>query len=235
METLDPAGELLRLAEHYRRLTEDELIALAGQKDQMTEAAEHALTMEFSSRGLTMPAPEPPVNARPAPPPDDSDDEDLSDDDEDVNVDDEEDVYAEDRKLVVIRRVWSEADARRLQRVLDNAGIPFWMGAEKATDVDDVTSDFTKGVRVRVMRIGAPWAGLAMWDYYIPKDERPEPKYEDAGDVAIHCPRCRSKEVVFEELVDKPTQAGGESSKKFQWKCDSCGYEWKDDGVETAG
>jgi DNA-directed RNA polymerase subunit M/transcription elongation factor TFIIS len=233
MEILDPAGESLRLAEHYRRLTEDELIALASQKDQMTEAAEHALKMEFSFRGLTIPAPEPPVEARPAPPPDDSDDEDESDDDEEVNAD-EEDEYAEDRKLVEVRKVWSEADAWRLQRVLDVAGIPFWMGKEKAVKVDDVTSDFAKGVSVKVMRIGAPLAGQAMWNYYIPEDEVPEPTYEDAGDVSIHCPKCRSEEVVFEELVAEPGR-GVESPKKFQWTCDSCGYAWKDDGVETAG
>src|SRR4051812_26176277 len=197
MGILDPAAESLRLAEHYRRLTDDELIALADQKQGLTEAAQQALTMEFSSRGVPMPAPEPPVDARPAPPPDESDGEDVPDDDEDVNVD-EEDVYAEDRKLVEIRKVWSEADARQLQRVLDIAGIPFWMGKEKATSVDNVASDFAKGVRVRVMRIGAPFAAQALWNYYIPKDEVPEAKYEDAGDVAIHCPRCRSEEVVFE-------------------------------------
>jgi DNA-directed RNA polymerase subunit M/transcription elongation factor TFIIS len=231
MEILDPAGDSLRLAEHYRRLTDDELIALAGQKEKLTEAAQYALTMEFSSRGVTMPAPEPPVDARPVPPPDDFEDEDVSDEDVVLSID-EEDVYAEDRKLVEIRKVWSEADARLLQRVLDTAGIPFWMGKEKATNVDDVTSDFSKGVSVKVMGIGAPWAGQAMWNYYIPKDEVPEPKYEDAGDVAIHCPKCRSEEVVFEELVDEP---GRGSAKKYHWTCDSCGYEWKDNGVETVG
>jgi DNA-directed RNA polymerase subunit M/transcription elongation factor TFIIS len=230
MEILDPAGESLRVAEHYRRLTDDELTVLAGQKEQLTEAAQFALTTEFRSRGLTMPAPEPPVEARPAPPPDDLEDEDAADDDEDVNVD-EEDVYAEDRKLVEIRKVWSEADARRLERVLEVAGIPFWMGKEKAVKVDDVTSDFAKGVSVKVMRIGAPFAGQALWNYYIPQDEVPEPKYEDAGDLAIRCPKCRSEEVVFEELVTGP----GESAKKFQWTCDACGYAWKDDGVVTAG
>lgn len=230
MEILDPASESLRLAEHYRRLTEDELIAIAAQKDQLTDAAEYALRMEFSFRGLTIPAPEPPVEVRPALAAGDSDEEDSPDDDEEVNVD-EEDEYAEDRRLVEIRKVWSEADARRLERVLDVAGIPFWMGKEKAVKVDDVTSDFAKGVSVKVMRIGAPWAGQAMRDYYVPENEVPEPTYEDGGDVAIHCPRCRSAEVVFEELV----AGAGESGKKFQWTCDACDYAWKDDGVESAG
>jgi hypothetical protein len=58
--------------------------------------------------------------------------------------------------LVAIRKVWSERDARRLQRVLDVAGIPFYMGKEEATGVDDVTSNFAEGVPVGVMQIGVP-------------------------------------------------------------------------------
>lgn len=81
------------------------------------------------------------------------------------------------------------------------------------------------------MRIGWQWAYDALYRNYIPQDERPEPKYEDAGDVAIHCPRCRSTEVVFNELVDRAPGASNKS--KYHWACDSCGYEWEDEGIET--
>jgi DNA-directed RNA polymerase subunit M/transcription elongation factor TFIIS len=129
--------------------------------------------------------------------------------------------------LVEVRRVWSEADARRLQQVLDVAGIPFYMGLEKATSVDDVTSNFAEGVPVVVMRIGVPWASQAMRKNYFPEDEVAEPSYEDAGDVAVRCPKCHSTEVVFEQLVDEPPDAGDSSVAKYQWTCDSCGYEWE--------
>ena len=108
MATLGPAGESLRLIEHYRQLTDEELIELAHQKQELTETAQQALAGEILSRRLTIPAAE--DSNRPAPPPD---------------LPDETDPYAEERRLVEIRKVWSEADARRLQSVLDLAGIPF--------------------------------------------------------------------------------------------------------------
>lgn len=220
MQILDPAGESLRLAEHYRRLTDDELIEIVRHSKELTETAQQALALEVSSRKLTVPANEPPVVMRPAPSLKAFDDPDPQT---------EDDPYAEDRKLFEIRKVWSEADARRLERVLDIAGIPFFMGREKATSVEEVTSNFAEGVPVSIMRIGWPWAYDAIYRNYFPKDEVPEPSYEDAGDVAIHCPRCGSTDVVFEKLVDEPEA----SAPKYQWTCDNCGYEWKDEGVET--
>jgi len=182
---------------------------LRGERQQ-------ALAGEILSRRLTIPTPASQVPARPAPPP---------------HIGDEEDEYAEDRELVEIRKVWSKADALRLQRVLDVAGIPFYIGAEKATGIDAVTSNFAEGVSVRVMQVGTPWAYQAMENYF-PKDEPPEPKYEDAADVAIRCPKCRSTDVVFDELVGEKANADDSGGQKFQWTCSSCGKEWEDDGVE---
>jgi hypothetical protein len=54
METIGPA-ESLRLAEHYRRLTDDELIEIAHHKDDLTEMAQQALAIEVASRRLTVP------------------------------------------------------------------------------------------------------------------------------------------------------------------------------------
>ena len=215
MATPGSAEESLRLAEHYRCLTDEELIVIAQQKDALTEAAQQALTAEILSRRLTIPPPSAPqAPPRPMPP---------------LDSENEEDEYAEDRELVEIRKVWSKADALRLQRVLDVAGIPFYIGSENATGVDEATSNFVEGVPVKVMRVGVPWAYQAMENYF-PKDEQPEPKYEEAGDVAIRCPRCRSTDVVFEELVEQ--QLDAKSEPKYQWTCASCGNEWQDDGVE---
>jgi len=220
------AEESLQLAEHYRRLTDEELIVLARQKESLTEAAQQTLATEIRSRMLTVPPLEPQPSPRPLPPPD---------------IGDEDDPYAEDRELIGICTVWSRDDALRLQRVLDVAGIPFYMGSENATGVEDVTTDFAEGVEVKVMRIGAPWAYQAMKDYF-PEDEQPEPtNYEDTGDVAIRCPRCRSTDVVLKDLIN-PGQDGDVSllgddfmmrKAKYHWTCASCGREWQDDGVET--
>jgi DNA-directed RNA polymerase subunit M/transcription elongation factor TFIIS len=215
MGTPGTAQESLRLSQHYRRLSDEELIELAGEKENLTEAAQRALVMEISSRKLSVLPSQAMVH--PVPPPASS----------------EDDLYAEDRELVQIRTLWSKADAQRLQYVLNIAGIPFYMGKEMATSVDEVISNFAEGVPVSVMRIGWPWAWQAMQNYYFPKDERPEPNYADAGEVAIHCPRCRSREVIFEHLVETRDDASGKAATKYRWTCADCGNHWEDDGVET--
>src|ERR1700753_2840842 len=101
---------------------------------------------------------------------------------------------------------------------------------KRRPSVDDVTSNFADGVGVAVMRIGAPWAYDAMQRNYFPEDEPPAAP-EESDDRAVHCPKCHSTEVIFEKLVDEPS--GDNSGAKFQWTCDSCGYEWEDDGEVT--
>ena len=110
--------------------------------------------------------------------------------------------YEEDRKLYTIRQVWSVGDALKLQWILDRAGIPFFMGKEKATGVDAVTSNFAEGVNVQVMAIGYPWAAQALKNYY-PEDEPREDPQEEQEAVPVRCPSCHSEEVVFERLVLK--------------------------------
>ena len=173
--------------------------------------------MEISSRKLSVPPSQPKVTVRSVTPSTSSDN----------------DPYAQDRELVHIRTVWSKADAQRLQCVLHIAGIPFYMGKEMATSVDQVISNFAEAVPVSVTRIGWPWAWQAMQNYYFPKDELPEPNYADAGDVAIHCPRCRSREVIFEHLVETRDDASGKVALKYRWTCADCGNRWEDDGLET--
>jgi len=214
MATPGSAEEFLQLTEHYRRLTDEELIVLARQKESLTGAAQQILATEILSRKLTVLPPEAKPSARPLPPPDSVD---------------EDDPYAEDRELMEIRKVWSRADALRLERVLDVAGIPFYMGRENATGVAEVTSNFADGVGVKVMRIGVPWAYQAMEGYF-PKHEPPQPEDEDAADVAIRCPRCDSIDVVFHDLIHPDPHP--KAAPKYHWTCASCGNEWDDDGVE---
>ena len=222
MHTLDPAGEWLRLCEHYRQLSDEELLGLAHQSSELTDAAQQALAQEISQRSLK---PQPHSEGAPAPqkaepPPDFSDAADWP--------------YAEDRKLVEICTVWSLADALQVQRLLDRAGIPFFMGPQKATEVDTATLNFGNGVSVQVMQIAVPSVRHAL-QHYKPANEPPEVKAEEElGELAIHCPKCHSTEVVFERLVSEPANATDtSSSSKYKWTCDSCGHEWEDEGVET--
>ena len=218
MQTLDPAGQWMRLSEHYRQLSDDELIGLALQTSELTDVAQQALAQEIANRSLKLPSEESATPRSPEPQPD--------------SAGDGESPYAKDRELVVIRTVWSLADALKLQSLLDTAGIPFYMGPEKATGVDAVTSNFANGLDVQIMQVGVPWARQAL-EQYFPADEPPQEKTDESDDVAIHCPKCHSTEVVFEDLDRGPQNLEGKPSSKFKWTCDSCGHEWEDDGLVT--
>jgi hypothetical protein len=117
-----------------------------------------------------------------------------------------------------------------VQSLLDRAGIPFFMGPEKATSADAVTSNFTVGVSVQVMRIGVPWAAQAM-QHYEPANEPPRKQEEEPTELSVRCPKCRSTEIILEDVIPEPAGAAENSSPKYRWTCDSCGYEWEDDGT----
>jgi DNA-directed RNA polymerase subunit M/transcription elongation factor TFIIS len=53
---------------------------------------------------------------------------------------------------------------------------------------------------------------------------------DEITDYSAHCPRCHSTEIIFRKL-DK-SKVEPEHDPKFSWRCDACGYKWKDDGME---
>ncbi len=52
MGSIHAAGEWLRLSEHYRQMTDGELIAIARDRSQLTEIAQQILAQELSQRKL---------------------------------------------------------------------------------------------------------------------------------------------------------------------------------------
>jgi hypothetical protein len=38
-------------------------------------------------------------------------------------------------------------------------------------------------------------------------------------------------EVIFEGLIAQPAPTKDNSSPQYEWTCDSCGHQWKDDGI----
>ncbi len=247
MNTFDPGGvEFLRMAERYRRMSDGELLVLIPQSAELTPFAQEALANEVRSRGLKAEVedeePSAPSQVK-APqfrapqfeqPPASFDRE--SPELRDWAVRDflePDSPYDEDRKLVELCTVWSVRDALQVQAILDEAGIPFFMGPEKATGADKVTSNFSNGVGVQIMQVGVPWARQAMQRYGPEDDPAPREKQE-VDEVVVRCPQCHSDEVVFEGLTSELANARDESSQKFEWSCDSCGHRWEDDGVEKA-
>jgi len=211
MDNFGPAGEFLRISEHYRRMTDEELLAIARESSELTPDAQQALANELSQRRLKIPPEEPPAPRYPVPAADPNNPS----------------PYDEDRQLVTICTVWSLSDALQVQALLDRAGIPFYMGREMATGVDAVTSNFADGVNVQVMSIGWPWARTAMQNYE-PKNDPTPREISEPDATPVRCPKCHSEEVIFEELV--PAGVADQSSPKYRWTCDSCGHEWEDDG-----
>jgi DNA-directed RNA polymerase subunit M/transcription elongation factor TFIIS len=254
MGTLHEAGEWLRLSEHYQRMTDGELIAIARAPAKLTDIAQQILAMELSARKLKVepesqdPHPaNPKLSGAPKSPTSDGGRESPSfsngartaapqrpQDRDDVHRDMGASAYAgdpyeEDRKLVEICTVWSFPDALQLERILNTAGIPFFMGPEKAASVDSVTSNLPSGVSVKVMRVGMPWAERAL-QRYEPKDVPESEKQQCLEEADVRCPSCRSKDIVFEEMVE----TANDPTPKYKWTCSVCGHKWQDDGVATS-
>jgi len=134
MDPLNPAGEWLRISEHYRQLSDSELQVLARQRSELTDFAQQALAQELSHRGL-QPEDEAEKPATPSPfmrPPAFFEHESPKlRDSAGYDFPNPDSAYAEDRKLVELCTVWSVRDALKVQTILDRLGIPFFMGQRK--------------------------------------------------------------------------------------------------------
>jgi hypothetical protein len=215
MENFDSAQEWQRLSEFYREMSDEELLILAGQYSDLTSVAQQVLSHEISHRGLEMPG-KPALSAPNA--------------EQEINPDPDS-PYAEDRKLINLVTVWSMRDAVQLQSMLDSAGIPFYIGTDKAMRAEKVSSNFSDGLNVQVMKIGAPFATAAIRNYS-PEDE-PDMDQIAADSIAIRCPKCLSEDIVLGDPASDPETSAG-SAEKLKWMCVSCSHQWEDDEVETA-
>jgi hypothetical protein len=197
MDGYGPAAESFELAERYRRMSDDEILDLARQESELTDLARAALKNEMSQRRL---------NLEPAPPP------------APEPASDDESSYDGDRRLVLLTYVWCAEDAVQIQKRLELAEVPFFIGPEKATSVDAVKSSFVDGLSVQVMQVGVPYARAAI-QYYKPIYD-PIREAEDKGeikDVPVRCPKCKSEEVIFDNVVSAINNQADDSATKFKW------------------
>lgn len=122
----------------------------------------------------------------------------------------------------------------RYRRCWIGQEFPFISGQRIATGVEEGKLNFAKGLSVKVMRIGLPWAATAMKNYD-PADEPKVPELEESPDLPVRCPHCNSEEIIFDRLIPDPTNATDTSLPQYAWSCASCGYGWKDDGIAKEG
>src|SRR5437879_5777615 len=147
MGPIQAAGEWLRLSEHYRGMTDGELVAIARDRSQLTEIAQQILAQELSQRKLEVEAePRSGLEGKRVANPHPNVAKNASLEWGTQKVDrgtvesaNARDPYSEERKLVEFLTVWSLRDALEVQSRLDAAGIPFFVGEEKATNVDPGT------------------------------------------------------------------------------------------------
>jgi len=204
MDRLDRVEEWRRLQASYGGMTDEELQALADDGSELTELAQQVLKSEINRRGLAIQLREVSVPPGLNPEPSEADPSEL--------------------ELVVVRRVWDVAEARQVKGILDDAGIPSFLGPDNLDTVEAFTSSFENGVDFKVRYVDNQRAFRALFES-LPPDLKAETDY-----VAV-CPQCHSPEIVFQNLDGVK---GSESSfdAKFNWSCPACGHQWKDDGIE---
>ncbi|HLQ52024.1 MAG TPA: TFIIB-type zinc ribbon-containing protein [Terriglobales bacterium] len=215
MTDVNWADEERRLTEQYAQMDEDELQALANSSYELTEAARHALQSEIFRRGLDFKLRESPAPPSPA----------------FEQADESEDPM--DSPLVTVQQVSDLAEARRLQAVLDAKWIPYCWGEDNLENIDALQSSLgDDGIALKVCQSDLGRAVGVLAELSPPEPEEPE-----EPDYAPVCPKCHSAEIVFQGR-DPESATISKTDAKFNWSCDACGNQWKDDGIEeeaTAG
>jgi len=204
MEMVDRAEEWRRLQTSYLSKTDEELQALAGESYELTELAKQALNSEIARRGLPFQLKEIPVPPGFNPEPSESDPSEL--------------------ELVVVQTLLDLVEARRVKNILDDAGIPSFLGPDNLDRVEAFpsSSSFENGIDLKVRYVDYPHA-LSALSRSLPRDPQDDTEYVPV------CPKCNSREIVFQSLDGEEDSS---SAAKFNWRCDACGHPWKDDGIE---
>ena len=212
MNDFDPNREWQRLSEVYAAMNEDELQAVADDAYELTDIAKQVLLAEISRRGL-------PIELR-----------------KQAQSSEEPPEYAPvnpaDLDLVELFRVLDMDEATRVKQRLDEVGIPSYLGPDLVDDIRLLHTSFEKGVGVKVRHFDRRRAIAALALYS--RNPQPDASADEAGDeeYEVRCPKCHSTEVVFQSIdLDPATKSTFDS--KFNWSCDACGYQWKDDGLES--
>jgi DNA-directed RNA polymerase subunit M/transcription elongation factor TFIIS len=207
MNSTNSIGEWQQLRDRYATLTDEELQAIADDAYDLTDSAKQALREELLRRGLPakLATPEPPPEAEGVAP----------GGFDPAGLD-----------LLVARRVGDREEARKVMQLLHDTGVPCYLGPENVERVDDFQGSFDKGVDIKVLR--AQIDGVNALLARVMSDPGDGAELPEA---AVRCPKCHSDEIVFQSL-DEQVPDGSTANSKFNWSCDSCGYQWKDDGVE---
>ncbi len=171
MKSLDQQEQWHQLTDTYRHMTEEELSQVAADAFDLVPIAREALQAVISERGLKIQL----ASALPPAP-------ELSgykDDSEET-----EDPY----RLVCVRKVRSESEAKQLKALLDANFIASCLGPENIVEVEDFKASFDGGVELKVHALNSHRAFDAL-ALYAPKEEEEDPD-EDATNMPCCVPNA---------------------------------------------
>jgi hypothetical protein len=220
MSPIDVNEQWRRLQDNYAALADEELEAIGREAYDLTDIARQALRAEISRRQLT-------VELLQSPP---SEQELLA----------EAELAAQEREksprgyppgfdpedwgLVSFSRADDIEEARKLKACFDEAGIPSYFGPDVVDDLRLLPSALKWPVEVKVREVDSGRARVVMAQCVpAPAGE------EEAIDYSVHCPKCHSAEIVLQEFDES------RKGPRFNWSCDACGHQWKNDGIESQG
>jgi len=239
MAEIDTAAEWRRLQELYRDISEEQLEAIAARGYELTDIAKQALHSEVSRRNLK-------VNVRLERPIE-----------EDVEQSGDPEFDPATLDLVSVGVVETRAQAKWIKKMLNDAGIPCYFGPNLLENVEPLEFVPSQDIDIKVLRNdGNRVAAIRnmLWEKF------PPPEDNQPLDLEVHCPNCHSTEVVFEgfasnvpqpeegpedaENIDQDEDSeeepedveqvrAADPDPKFHWRCDSCGHEWEDEGLES--
>lgn len=239
MAEIDTAAEWRRLQELYREMSEDELEAVAKKGYELTDIAKQVLHSEILHRQLK-------VDVRLQPP---------MDEEPEQFGDPEFDPATLD--LVSALAVENRFEAEFVKTTLNHAGIPCYFGPELLENPGTLEFLPKHTVQVKVLKHDLFRVRWALKGF---RELLPSPEDDQPPDLEVRCPKCRSNEVVFEGFDSRAAERNDNTDEgddldededseeepqaveevraadphaKFHWRCDHCGHEWEDEGVES--
>ena len=123
-------------------------------------------------------------------------------------------------ELVGVWGVKDDIEAESVMSVLESAGIPAVLGVEQYELVDGGFEDQLVVKVVRESRLRA----MELLHQHFPR----ELEQHAADELVVVCPSCKSPDIIFQSLDSQP---GTNVAAKFNWSCDACGHQWRDDGL----
>jgi hypothetical protein len=211
MESIDPEEARRKLRETYELMTEDELSVVAEDAYDLTDLARETLQTEITERGFKIQLKTAPqATARDGP-------------------DAEAPLDISDLDLAVVARVRDISEATQVKEILDAACIPWCLGGDNTTDLNNFKESFEDGVYISVLKSDRVRARNALGPLVLAEADQKDDA-EEEREYAVLCPKCQSPEVTLQGDSEAPMLVVFEDVP-YRWICDVCGHQWTDDGI----